>query len=177
MDSPALDFGALFAWCDLHVSRWHRRTQAMMNRLNDRWEFTFPMYYDRAGFPIPGDEAAGIPPVIAWARYREGVGLDQVRVAYDELPDGSFLSTVWIGLDQQHGFGKPQIFETMRFGRETHTVLLPSGGEMTARENAGFPDIFGEDGETADQYRYSTEEEALAAHHEIVRRLRITEGH
>jgi hypothetical protein len=28
-----------------------------------------------------------------------------------------------------------------------------------------------------EQLRYTTEEEALAAHHEIVRRLRITDGH
>jgi hypothetical protein len=84
-------------------------------------------------------------------------------VAYDDLPDGSYLSTVWLGLD--HGFGgRPLIFETMRF----------TGKERG--ESMEFPDPFGEDGETTNQLRYTTEEEALAAHHAIVRTIRIREG-
>jgi hypothetical protein len=170
------DFSALFAFCDLHASRW--RQHPRIPRLFGAFP---PLYYDRQGFPIPGDDAAGIEPVIAWARYREGAGIDDVRVAYDELPDGSHLSTVWLGIDHQWGLGPPLIFETMRFcdAEDVDWIEAPDGTrtEIVGHKSHDFPDPFGEPGETTEQLRYSTEEEALAAHHEIVRRLRIREGH
>jgi hypothetical protein len=170
MPSPP-DFAALFAFCDLHASRWYLRRQHDMNlyAIND----LLPRYYDRQGFPIPSD--GNDPPVIVWAKRREAMGIDDVRVGYDELPDGSYLSTVWLGLDHSFLCGPPQLFETMRFAGETHTVQLPSGSEFEGRASLEFPDPY--DGEMIDQLRYPTEEEALAAHHEIVRRIRLREGH
>lgn len=136
-------------------------------------------YYDRQGFPLPGmaldpwEESA----TKKWAELSQNQ--EYVRVAWDELPDGSYLSTVWLGLD--HGWsGRPLFFETMRFGHEyEHEILALDGTttHMKARETLDFPDIFGEPGAMTSQDRYGSEEEALAAHHEIVRRLRIQEGH
>jgi hypothetical protein len=123
-------------------------------------------YYDRQGFPIPGDQGdewVGSA-TRKWAALM--VDRDYIVVAQDELPDGSMLSTVWLGLD--HGwFGPPLFFETMRFKN-----TAPDDSETW-----DFPNIFGEPGEEISQDRYPSEEEALAAHHEIVRRLRIREGH
>jgi hypothetical protein len=63
-------------------------------------------YYDRGGRPISQDE---------WMRlFAEE---EHKRVARTEWPDGTVLSTVWLGLD--HGFGtRPLIFETMVFPDE-----------------------------------------------------------
>lgn len=72
------------------------------------------------------------------------------RVAEDTLPDGRWISTVWLGINHQYGDGPPLIFETMVF---------PSRGEW------------------AEEYceRYSTEEEALAGHAHVLERLRLGE--
>jgi hypothetical protein len=143
----------LFDFCDLHTSRW--RTLPVTAGFLSR-----PMYYDRQGFPIPSD--GRFPVVIMWATQMEAEATK--RVALDELPDGSELSTVWLGLD--HGMmGPPLIFETMRFA--------PGDG---CRPNLPFPDPFGEPDEETGQLRYTTEEEALAAHHEIRRRLVLRLG-
>jgi hypothetical protein len=149
-----LDFAALFAFCDLHASRWPSRRQTDFNRLAsaDR----LPLYYDRHGFPIPA--ADGLEPTLVWAQMMQDPA--QQIVARDELPDGSRLSTVWLGLD--HGYGRPLFFETMRFPAD-------SAAEME------FPDPI--DGDETTQLRYGSEEEALAAHHEILRRLRVRLGH
>ena len=59
-------------------------------------------------------------------------------VKQETLPDGRFLSTVWLGLD--HSFNqneKPIIFETM---------------------------LFGQNGNEEDAARYSTEAEAILGH-------------
>jgi hypothetical protein len=129
-----------------------------------------PMYYDRAGFPIPCEvdadvtDGAGVfMPTLSWAQRMQDH--DYRVVACDDLPDGSYLSTVWLGLDHSYGFGRPLIFETMRFHPDT---------DYASRD---FPDPYGEPGETTEQLRYTTEEEAFAAHHEIVRRIRVRDGH
>ena len=135
------------------------------------------MYYDRQGFPIPGTVEGNDSATRAWAHMMET--MDRT-VARDDLPDGSCLSTVWLGLDHGHGIGPPLIFETMRFAGELSEMEIPrplGHGTMHYRPSLEFPDIFGEPDETTEQLRYSTEEEAFAAHHEIVRRLRIREGH
>ncbi len=160
-----LDCAELFAWCDLHVSRW--RTLPVTHGFISR-----PMYYDKEGFPIPSD--GEVPDVIVYARMRETT--DPV-LAHDELPDGSWLSTVWLGLDHQYGVGAPLIFETMRFAATSKTFVMPgSGREVPYRPPVDFPDPFGEPGKEAEQLRYTTAEEALAAHHEILRRLRLRLG-
>ena len=124
------------------------------------------MYYDRQGFPLPGD-GYDVPPTLVCARLLEH-DRDYQHVARDELPDGSLLSTVWLGLDHAHGYGPPLIFETMRF------AAAPASEWHGALD---FPEIYGAPDETTKRLRYTTEEEALAAHHEIVRRFRVRLGH
>jgi hypothetical protein len=175
-------FTELFAFCDLHASR--VRGSVYERLLDPAIVGPGPRYYDRQGFPIPAileDEPGGrgwIMPTLVWAQMREQP--DYPIVAVDELPDGSRLSTVWLGLDHGYG-GRPLIFETMRFSAESEELMLvgPGGVERMAAYSPSieFPDPFGEPGDLTEQLRYSTEEEALAAHHEIVRRLRIREGH
>lgn len=66
------------------------------------------------------------------------------RVAEDHVTDEVWVSTVWLGLNHNWGDGPPMIFETMVFGGPWDE----------------------------DQWRYSTEEEALAGHRLIVAGLR-----
>lgn len=90
------------------------------------------MYYDRQGNPISQ---------AAWLR--SCIGASE-RVAETTLPNGRWVSTVYLGLDHRFGNdGPPLIFETMAF---------PSHGE------------WGE----LDCERYSTEEEAVAGHQRMV---------
>jgi hypothetical protein len=163
----SIDVTALFAFCDLHVTRVCRSWDDMIRLPDLGSELSWPRYFDRQGFPIPMVD--GVDPTLVWARMKRNH--DDTIVAVDELPDGSRLSTVWLGLD--HGLGGPPlIFETMRFARDvTETHWRIAGKPRT------FPDPFGEPGDTTDQLRYTTEEEALAAHHEIVRRIVVREGH
>jgi hypothetical protein len=90
-------------------------------------------YYDRQGNPLT---------LMEWASMFETRG-DQKRVAETTLPNGRWVSTVWLGLDHSFGGGPPLIFETMVF---------PSQGDMG--------DLDGD--------RYSTEAEALAGHARLV---------
>lgn len=92
-------------------------------------------YYDRHGQPIPEDE------YLRLMRDKE-----YKRVAWDDLPDGRHLSTVWLGLDHSWTSDPPIIFETMLFG-------VPEDYK----------------GET--QWRYSTEEEAKMGHASILAAL------
>ncbi len=93
-------------------------------------------YYDRNGEPME---------MMAWARALES----ERRVASDELPNGRWVSTVWIGLDHRFSDdGPPLIFETMVF---------PAKGEM---------------GEL-DADRYSTEAEARAGHAAMVEKWSV----
>ena len=166
------------------MTRWLERRQSVFNVL--ALTESLPMYYDRQGFPIPADpdEASTEPgwmlPVLQWAKLKQD--REYSRVAYDDLPDGSYLSTVWLGLDHSHGMGPPLIFETMRFAGEESEATVPRPLRdglftMTYHESLEFPDIFDAEGGTTEQLRYMTEEEALAAHHEIVRRIVLREGH
>ncbi len=65
------------------------------------------------------------------------------RVAATTLPDGKWISTVWMGMDHSFGDGPPLIFETMVF---------PSEGDLG----------------DLDCERYSTEAEAAAGHAAMV---------
>lgn len=158
------EIACLFDFCDLHTSRW--RTLPVTAGFISR-----PMYYDRQGFAIGAD--GDVPAAIVWARLMEQPGYQQV--AADALPDGSALSTVWLGLDWSHGIGAPLIFETMRFAAAVDTFTMPgSGREVPYHPPLTFP-VPGSDEET-EGLRYTTEEEALAAHHEIRRRLVLRLG-
>ena len=89
-----IDFAELFAWCDLHASRVGALPYGVR-----------PSYFDRKGFPIPAEIVSPfeqvIPETIAWGKLHDDI--EYVRLARDVLPDGSELSTVWLGMD--HGFG------------------------------------------------------------------------
>lgn len=90
---------------------------------------------DENGEPIQAD-------TLVAARWFEDEGNIQRRqVAYDSLPDGSLLSTVFLCLD--HGMGRsdgPVLYESMWFGG-------PHDGH---------------------QRRYKTRQEALAGHMEML---------
>lgn len=94
-------------------------------------------YYDRQGKKID---------MHAYAELHGDMGYK--RVAEDTLPDGRWISTVWLGIDHQYGDGAPLIFETMVFPSKSNLL---------------------------DEYceRYSTEEEALAGHAHVLERLRL----
>lgn len=66
------------------------------------------------------------------------------RVAETTLPNGRWVSTVWLGLDHSFGFrpGRPLIFETMVFGSQDEMSEL-------------------------DCERYSTEADALVGHEKL----------
>jgi len=173
-----LHFHALFAFCDLHVTRWPLRRAAFHQRietegLSAALHVLGPMYYDRQGFPIAGEllpDGASDLGTLGFAQLMEQPGYQ--RVGWDLLPDGSYLSTVWLGIDHSLGHGPPMIFETMRF-RETGRTDALLG--IPERDTLKFPDPT--DGEMTTQLRYMTEEEATATHQEIVRRIRVREGH
>ena len=100
-------------------------------------EITSPMmYYDRQGKPMSLKQ---------WTLSFQG-SFDKRRVAETTLPDGKWVSTVWLGLDHRFGMdGPPLIFETMVFkGRDNMDEL--------------------------DMDRYSTEAEALAGHAALVKK-------
>lgn len=64
---------------------------------------------------LKGKEIVLEPNVRKWAEWFED---DARRVARTELPDGTLISTVFLGLD--HGFGgEPAWFETMVFTKES----------------------------------------------------------
>lgn len=65
------------------------------------------------------------------------------KVKSTNLPGGKWVSTVWLGMDHAFGSGAPLIFETMVFPSESD-----------------FTDL--------DCRRYSTEEEAVTGHDEMV---------
>lgn len=63
--------------------------------------------------------------IVEWAQWFENAQRKRLTVvAQDTLPDGTFISTVFLGLD--HNFwaeGPPILFETMAFekrGKDTH---------------------------------------------------------
>ena len=95
------------------------------------------MYYRRDGSPYPN--------VLDWA---EDFEHSNRHVAETTLPDGTWVSTVWLGLDQQYSNGPPLIFETMVFGNDDAAEDLQC-------------DLWCE--------RYSTEEQAKEGHERLCR--------
>jgi hypothetical protein len=91
-------------------------------------------YFDRDGRAIDFRQFAQIV---------EGVK-DAKRVAETTLPNGRWVSTVWLGIDHAFGQGPPLIFETM--------VFPSKDGPLT----------------DLDCDRYSTEDEALRGHQRMV---------
>ena len=121
----------------------------------------WPLYFDRQGFPIPGDGSS--PPSVVWGRMFED--RDYRIVRQDLLLDGSMLSTVWLGLDHSWGLRTPLIFETMYFKEPGD-----GGSELP------FPDPRDGNEETG-TLRYSNEEEARATHERIFQLLKKSQLH
>lgn len=89
------------------------------------------MYFDCDGRSIGTD------------RWLELMGDESYRrIGRDELSDGTFVSTVWLGLNQNYGRGRPMVFETM--------VFSPAGQPLETE-------------------RYETLAEAKAGHERILR--------
>ena len=90
------------------------------------------MYYDRNGKPINRSEFA-----------KRHDDFEYKVLARTTLPDGRFVSTVWLGIDHAFGEQPPLIFETMVF---------PERGNWHEE----------------DCDRYATEAEARAGHEAMV---------
>jgi len=65
-------------------------------------------YFDKEGNPLE---------LMEWARMfeTEEARASYKRVAETTLPNGRWVSTVWLGIDHSFGSGPPLIFETMVF--------------------------------------------------------------
>lgn len=91
-------------------------------------------WYDRQGRPL--SDYGEIEKLLRTFQYK--------RVAETVLPEGKWVSTVWLGLNHRHDDGPPLIFETMVFPSKDGPLL------------------------EIDCLRYSTEAEALAGHAAMV---------
>ncbi len=67
----------------------------------------YPRYYRRDGTAFPEGEGG----LFEWAKAFEDFNARIVR--QETLPNGYFVSTVWLGLNHNWGSGPPLIFETM----------------------------------------------------------------
>lgn len=102
-----------------------------------------PMYYKRDGTPYEGtpDDPRGS---LLWAK--DWGDRPHKIISQTTLPNGNFVSTVWLGLDHSFGEdGPPLIFETMVFPKKGIWVDV-------------------------DMERYSTEEEAVQGHQRMVKK-------
>ena len=111
-------------------------------------------YYDREGNPISLHEFAAL--------FETG----NYKIVKQTTVDKQIVSTVWLGID--HSFGDteaPLIFETMLMSVDLHPKVFFNKVYLT-------PDFSDEWGF---QERYSTEEEALKRHDEIVQMIKSVE--
>lgn len=91
------------------------------------------MHYDKDGLPIS---------MLSWATL---MGTESYRVVkQDTAADGSWVSTVWMGLNHSTVPGKLKIFETIVFSGNDHSNILEGR-------------------------RYGTLKEALQGHEELVK--------
>lgn len=111
--------------------------------------------YRRDGTPYPD----GKDGLFEWTR--DCQNYEYRRVALDKLPNGVEISTVWLGIDHNYGQNsRPLIFETMLFVPQKSEYKDPFSGRIWKhdRESIG------------EQWRYSTEEEALRGHKMLVKK-------
>ena len=80
-------------------------------------------YYNKKGEPIASDE---------WVRLLEDPAYQRIKQTV--LPNGKWVSTVWLGLNYQYGNGPPLVFETMVFSRQGEWDELDCRRYSTIRE-------------------------------------------
>ena len=102
-----------------------------------------PLFYRMDGSPYPGTSHEQ---TLAWAKDFEDRANNGGFVAQETLPNGIYISTIWMGLDHNYGAGRPLIFETMVFGAKA--------------------------GKDLDQDRYASLEEAKAGHAAMVKKYK-----
>jgi len=101
------------------------------------------MYY-----VLEGQSVRQEPDVVAWAQWWEAATESGARrIAAHTLPDGRWLSTVFLGIDHAWGGRPPQLFETMLFGSEAGLEETYCG-------------------------RWATWQEAMDGHYRLLRALR-----
>ncbi len=95
---------------------------------------------------LKGREVVATNNLLEWATWFEKATRDGERhVAKTTLDDGTWISTVFLGLDHNFGVGEPLLFETMAFKD-------------------------GDSGEDRDMERYSTYDEAEQGHEKMVKK-------
>ncbi len=119
---------------------------------------------------LKGREVIAIHDLYEWAEWLEkdaksGKKSNRI-VKQDHLPNGLFVSTVFLGVDYNFGFGgKPVLFETMVFDetkKKNHSIVLSTGKTETVIDNLG-EDIY--------QTRYCTYEEAEDGHEKAIKKF------
>ncbi len=97
---------------------------------------------------LKGHEAIPTDSLMEWGKMME----NQNRIVKQEtLPNGKFVSTVFLGIDHQFGNGPPLIFETMVFDN-------------------------GRSGRDEDMERYTTWEQAEEGHKRMVEKWTTNNG-
>jgi hypothetical protein len=131
--------------------------------------------YDRSGQPLPLLEGARL---MEDREYR--------RIDETTLPNGIWVSTVWLGFNHSYFGGRPIIFETMVFGG-THTTdwrKLHRSMAKWAEDNGSIPppdgllggERFRHARTDQDCARYSTEAEARLGHAQAVEKWKSHPG-
>ena len=64
-------------------------------------------------YKLSGRESVRVDDLLEWAEWFEGADR---RIARSGDPEGTEVSTVFLGVDHQFGKGPPLLFETMTFG-------------------------------------------------------------
>jgi hypothetical protein len=104
---------------------------------------------------LDGHTPVPVEDTLDWARWFENN--DKRRVANTSV-NGWNVSTVFLGLDQSHGFsGRPILFETMIF---SETEKVKAMGKMFRKSMENYC------------HRYATWDEAIAGHEEAVKMIR-----
>jgi hypothetical protein len=122
------------------------RERPMFYRLNDDHSVTPIMGHD--------DEDAALE----WGRQFER--WEDRQMARDDI-GGCLVSTVFLGLDHGFGMGPPLLFETMAFSAASKKLKLSGDTEREVHEEL-------------EQRRYSTYDEAMRGHAEVVKEVRAT---
>lgn len=129
-------------------------------------------YYDRSGNPISFRDWARIS---HWDEKNDR----QYKIVKQEYVGNYWVSTVWLGLDHGFGRGAPLIFETMVFN---HSPEIPEPPpfpsdrfEPDSDEWKEFFEDFPEQTQSTDvdARRYSTLEQAIEGHREMVEKVRL----